>query len=102
MKLPDSISELIHLRYVRFDGCRELEDLSESLCELYNLQTLHTEDMHQLERLPGGMSKLIILRHLHLLSFFTSTISGIGKPTSLQELRYFRVYLQFGARSFKN
>ncbi|XP_052724562.1 putative disease resistance RPP13-like protein 1 [Vigna angularis] len=63
--LPDSIGELIHLRYLdlSFTG---IETLPESLCNLYNLQTLKLFCCRRLTKLPSAMQNLENLRHLDI------------------------------------
>ncbi|MED6168482.1 hypothetical protein PIB30_011909 [Stylosanthes scabra] len=62
--LPDSIGELIHLRYLDLSGTY-IVTLPE-LGSLYNLQTLKLFRCKNLKMLPVGMQDLVNLRHLDI------------------------------------
>ncbi|MED6224387.1 hypothetical protein PIB30_083455 [Stylosanthes scabra] len=61
--LPNSIGELIHLRYLDLTFTL-IVTLPESLCKLYNLKTLKLRRCFKLEKLPSNMQDLVNLRHL--------------------------------------
>ncbi|XP_020972205.1 putative disease resistance RPP13-like protein 1 [Arachis ipaensis] len=65
LSLPDSIGELIHLRYLDLTFTPVVR-LPESLCKLYNLQTLKLKRCYKLEKLPSNMQDLVNLRHLDI------------------------------------
>ncbi|XP_078148999.1 putative disease resistance protein RGA4 [Carex rostrata] len=87
-KLPNSVGELVHLRYLGLAQTRVAE-LPTSVHKLCNLQTLRLNPTFT--HLPRGLNKLVSLRHLMTASWITSTLPEIGKLTSLQKLRHFRV-----------
>ncbi|MED6108124.1 hypothetical protein PIB30_020570 [Stylosanthes scabra] len=72
--MPDSIGELIYLRYLNLSWT-PIVTLPESLCKLYNLQTLKLSNCYYLEKLPSRMHDLVNLRHL-----------DIGGTRSLKEM----------------
>ncbi|XP_072082903.1 putative disease resistance RPP13-like protein 1 isoform X1 [Arachis hypogaea] len=63
--LPDSIGELILLRYLNLSYA-PIVTLPESICKLYNLQTLRLKNCARLEMLPSRMEDLVNLRHLDI------------------------------------
>ncbi|MED6219623.1 hypothetical protein PIB30_037510 [Stylosanthes scabra] len=68
-RLPDSIGELIHLRYLNLSNS-PIMTLPESICKLYNLQTLKLRNCQYLKMLPHRLQDLVSLRHLDIqLSF---------------------------------
>ncbi|XP_062095320.1 putative disease resistance protein RGA3 [Humulus lupulus] len=87
-KLPKSISNLLHLRYLNLVSNGELEELPETLCDLCNLQTLDLSCCVSLSRLPERMDKLLNLKHLYLRECFKlkGLSKGIGDLTCLQTL----------------
>ncbi|KAK7382346.1 hypothetical protein VNO80_01197 [Phaseolus coccineus] len=65
LALPDSIGQLIHLRYLNV-SLTSIEILPESLCNLYNLQTLNLDCCSHLTKLPSAMQNLVNLRSLQI------------------------------------
>ncbi|MED6217397.1 hypothetical protein PIB30_017244 [Stylosanthes scabra] len=84
--VPDSIGELIHLRYLNLSRSA-FKTLPESLCKLCNLQTLRLKYCSKLTMLPNGMCNLVKLRHLDITGTPLKEMpKGMGKLTQLHIL----------------
>ncbi|CAL5029954.1 unnamed protein product [Urochloa decumbens] len=79
-----------HVRYLKLRTKEDNEALPEALSKFYHLQVLDI-GLDRYSTVPNGMNNLISLRHLVALKAVYSSISGIGKMTSLQELHDFKV-----------
>ncbi|WVZ16244.1 hypothetical protein V8G54_009226 [Vigna mungo] len=81
--LPDSIGELIHLRYLNLSHT-SIAILPESFCNLYNLQTLRL--------LPKDIQNLVNLRHLEIINTLIKEMPiRMGKLNQLHNLDYYAV-----------
>lgn len=87
-KLPQSIGNLIQLRYLSLSGTG-IQTLPSSLGKLYNLQTLKLNHCDLLHEIPKGVTNLINLRHLETSTRLISQIANIGRLVNLQELEEF-------------
>ncbi|KAH0463572.1 hypothetical protein IEQ34_008154 [Dendrobium chrysotoxum] len=105
--IPKEIGNLIHLRYLNIDGYY-LTMLPRSLSNLYHLQYIICDGlwMRNLsdDFLPSDINNLSNLRYMKLPRDIISSICGIGKLKSLQELDMFDLRNEMGYRidEFKN
>ncbi|XP_074313028.1 putative disease resistance protein RGA1 isoform X1 [Silene latifolia] len=65
-ELPESIGELLHLRYLDLSNSWELKTLPNSIVKLYNLQSLILHSCRRLKEWPKYFSKLVNLRLLDI------------------------------------
>ncbi|RWR91855.1 putative disease resistance protein RGA3 [Cinnamomum micranthum f. kanehirae] len=65
-ELPESIGDLIQLRYLDLSYCMEIERLPKSTTRLYNLQTLILKSCEKLVEVPESIGDLLQLRYLDL------------------------------------
>ncbi|KAM3704465.1 hypothetical protein ACB098_03G005200 [Castanea mollissima] len=84
MKLPDTVENLIHLRYLDLSRCKGV--LPETIWNLCNLQFLKINEISYSPPtiLPQGIGKLVNLRHL--IGYNLVIPRGIGRLTSLRTL----------------
>uniref|UniRef100_A0A0D9ZY59 NB-ARC domain-containing protein n=1 Tax=Oryza glumipatula TaxID=40148 RepID=A0A0D9ZY59_9ORYZ len=93
-KLPESIGQLKHLRYLNIMKTL-LSELPKSLCDLYHLELLY---LCPNSRLPDKLCNLCKLRHLGMIfaGLELSRIPDIGQLTLLQHIENFHVLKQKG------
>ncbi|KAL0928411.1 hypothetical protein M5K25_000290 [Dendrobium thyrsiflorum] len=102
--IPEEIGYLKHLRYLMIERA-DVTRLPRSLSNLYHLQYLIYDQWKsgRPEFLPCDINNLSNLRHVKLSHEYISSICGIGKLKSLQELHMFdlRNEMGYGIDEFK-
>ncbi|XP_020576512.1 putative disease resistance protein RGA3 [Phalaenopsis equestris] len=99
-KMSEAIKNLRHLRYLKFT--RSLTQMPRSLSSLYHLRFIICKngvlESCSDDFLPGDVSNLSNQRHLEMPPNAFSSVPGIGKLRSLQELNEFNVKNENGYR----
>ncbi|KAJ3683528.1 hypothetical protein LUZ60_013755 [Juncus effusus] len=104
-KVPDTIGELIHLRYLSLEsnaaGFQELSWFPQSVYNLYHLEVIKfsasfVKDIEEHEK--NGIVNLIKLRHLDITFEILNQFPSIGMLTYLQELKVFFIREENGYR----
>ncbi|KAJ3695074.1 hypothetical protein LUZ60_000451 [Juncus effusus] len=104
-KVPDTIGELIHLRYLSHESNKVSDIIGEllvpSVYKLYHLEVIRFLKIYAsiiTECEVNGMHNLINLRHLDVRPKLLSQIPFIGKLTFLQGLEKFHILPESGHR----
>ncbi|GLT57494.1 hypothetical protein SLA2020_304620 [Shorea laevis] len=85
-ELPFYFDNMKSLRFLDISNTK-IKELPKSISKLYNLQTFRFMNCYYLQMPSEGIGYLIELRHIHCYIMF----ANIGRLTSLQTLRFFRV-----------
>ncbi|XP_074313154.1 putative disease resistance protein RGA1 [Silene latifolia] len=91
--LPESIGQLLHLRYLDLSKSFSLKTLPNSISKLYNLQSLVLQLCVTLKEWPKDFCKLVNLRLLDIKECpgLTCMPLGIDQLTNLHDLSHFKV-----------
>ncbi|XP_075673578.1 disease resistance protein RGA2-like [Castanea sativa] len=91
--VPNSIGNLIHLKYLDLSRSYDMVTLPKAITRLWNLQTLKVFSCQSLKELPKDIKELVNLRHLddNDCDALSNMPRGIGQLTCLQTLPLFVV-----------
>ncbi|KAH0461823.1 hypothetical protein IEQ34_009398 [Dendrobium chrysotoxum] len=100
--IPEEIRYLKHLRYLKIERA-DVTRLPRSLSNLYHLQYIIYNgwgvlSQHEVDFFPSDINNLSNLHYLRLSGDYNSSICGIGKLNSLQELDMFHIRNEMGYR----
>ncbi|XP_050211462.1 putative disease resistance protein RGA1 [Mercurialis annua] len=91
-RIPHSIGEMRHLRYLDLSSNKKIEILPDSITKLHNLQVLNLEKCRKLKQLPADFQQLINLRHLQLWGCVSLTHMP-SKMSQLSFLQYLSTFI---------
>ncbi|KAF3955478.1 hypothetical protein CMV_019309 [Castanea mollissima] len=91
--VPNSIGDLIHLKYLDLSRNDNIITLPEAITRLWNLQTLKVFACRSLKEVPKDIKELVNLRHLddNDCNALSNMPRGLGQLTCLQTLPLFVV-----------
>ncbi|XP_075673635.1 disease resistance protein RGA2-like [Castanea sativa] len=91
--VPNSIGNLIHLKYLDLSRSYDMVTLPKAITRLWNLQTLKVFSCWRLKELPKDIKELVNLRHLddNHCEALSNMPRGLGQLTCLQTLPLFVV-----------
>uniref|UniRef100_A0A1S4E3X3 Uncharacterized protein n=1 Tax=Cucumis melo TaxID=3656 RepID=A0A1S4E3X3_CUCME len=97
-KLPKSIGQLKHLRYLEISRCRDALKIPEPIVSLHNLQTLKFHYFSVILEIPTNFTNLVNLRHFKVGTICSKMPPHLSQLTQLQTLSHFAVGFEKGCK----